>query len=329
MSEVLHIPVMLDEVLQSLEPKDGGVYLDGTFGAGGYSKAVLDSCDCTVIAIDRDQSALDAGKKLKDVYGDRLVLVHGCFSESLDLVQERGYEFIDGVVVDIGVSSMQLDQSERGFSFRSDGPLDMRMDQGSDVSAAQVVNELSEQELADIIYKFGEERMSRRVARKIVEARVEGLITTTGQLAEIVRSAVPFSPKDKNDPATRTFQALRIFVNDELLELERALGAFELLLSPGGHLVVVSFHSLEDKIVKSFLRQRAGLEAQSSRHLPDDPDQRAPVTFTLPSKKAIFPSEEEMAVNPRARSARLRSAIRTEISPYSKSSIQIAGGGSG
>ena len=326
MSGAPHIPVMLDNVLTALAPKDGEVYVDGTFGAGGYSKAFLDHADCTVIAIDRDKTAIENGAALKEKYGDRLVLIHGRFGDALELVRAAGYEFIDGFILDVGVSSMQLDQAARGFSFRHDAPLDMRMDQdGDDDSAADIINTLPEKELADVVYQYGEERHSRRIAKRIVAARTEAPIETTGQLADIVRAVVPSSPKDKIDPATRTFQALRIYVNDELGELDRALGAAEELLAENGRLVIVSFHSLEDTRVKKFLRVHAGETGHGSRHLPQAESEQPPA-FTLPSKKAVFPSEEESASNPRARSARLRWAIRTNAPPMTISQTASAGG---
>ncbi len=311
MSEAPHIPVMLNDVLAALSPQSGELYVDGTFGAGGYTSAFLDAADCSVVAIDRDLSALEAGAALKDKYAPRLTLLRGRFGDALSLVNDAGFASVDGFVLDVGVSSMQLDQARRGFSFRYDAPLDMRMDQSAGQTAADVVNSADEKDLADIIYRYGEERQSRRIARRIVAARAEAPIETTGQLAEIVRSVVHKSHKDTIDPATRTFQALRIYVNDELGELERALEAAESLLSEGGRLIVVSFHSLEDSIVKRFLRERAGLESRGSRYLPDVQDDAPAPTFMLPSRKAIFPSKEEAASNPRARSARMRVAIRT------------------
>lgn len=326
MNEMPHIPVMIDNVLAALEPKDGEVYVDGTFGAGGYSTAFLDRADCTVIAIDRDQTAIDNGAALKEKYGDRFVLIHGRFGDALELVREAGFEFVDGFILDVGVSSMQLDQTERGFSFRGDAPLDMRMDRGGDDnSAADIVNTLPEKELADIIYQYGEERHSRRIAKRIIDERAEEPITTTGRLADIVRAVVPKSHKDNLDPATRTFQALRIYVNDELGELERALQSAEILLRENGRLVVVSFHSLEDAIVKKFLRARSGQSDQGSRHLPQV-EMTAEAVFMLPSKKAVFPSDDETASNPRARSARMRYARRTNVSPSALYATANAGG---
>lgn len=309
-----HISVMLNEVLATLKPAAGEVYADGTFGAGGYSKAILDTADCRVIGIDRDKSALWLGEDLKTIYKDRLILKHGRFSDVADLVADAGFPRIDGFVLDLGVSSMQLDQAERGFSFRFDGPLDMRMNQdGGEESAADIVNTWDETDLANIIWKYGDERHSRRIARRIVETRKEKPITRTGELADIVRASVPRSHGDKIDPSTRTFQALRIVVNAEMDELETALHAAAAVLKPGGRLVVVSFHSLEDRIVKTFMHEQAGLTARSSRHLPDLPSRNdsAPA-FTIPSRKAIFPTDEESSTNPRARSARLRVAVRTD-----------------
>jgi 16S rRNA (cytosine1402-N4)-methyltransferase len=312
-AEKPHISVMLDEVLATLKPADGEVYADGTFGAGGYSKAILDAADCTVIGIDRDKSALWLGEDLKKIYQERLILKHGRFSEVARLAAEAGYPQLDGFVLDLGVSSMQIDQAERGFSFRFDGPLDMRMNQDSDEpSAADIVNTWEESALADIIWKYGEERHSRRVAHRIVEKRQEKPITRTAEFADIVRGAIPRTFGDKIDPSTRTFQALRIFVNAEMEELENALKAAAAVLKPGGRLVVVSFHSLEDRIVKNFMHEQAGMTARSSRHLPDHPSRDDSVpAFTLPSRKAIFPTDQESAINPRARSARLRVAVRT------------------
>lgn len=305
-----HIPVMLDNVLAQLSPVDGGIYVDGTFGAGGYSRAFLASADCTVIAIDRDSTASEKAQALKDEHGACFIFIHGCFGDAEALLHEAGIENVDGFVLDLGVSSMQLDEAERGFSFRTDGPLDMRMDQNSSGdSAADIVNNYQEEDLADIIYEFGGERRSRRVAREIVKIRKQALFKTTKELADTVRRVVPKS-KDRLDPATRTFQALRIAVNDEPGELHRALDAAEKLLKEGGVLIVVSFHSLEDRIVKRFLLERSGQKSRPSRHLPIQEECNNP-TFTIPSRKAIFPSAEEVASNPRSRSARLRVAIRT------------------
>lgn len=307
-----HIPVMLNEVLATLKPAEGEVYADGTFGAGGYSRAILDAAPCKVIGIDRDKSALWLGEDLKKIYKDRLILKHGRFSEVTELAAAAGHPQLDGFVLDLGVSSMQIDQAERGFSFRFDGPLDMRMNQeGDELSAADIVNTWKEEDIAHIIWKYGEERHSRRISRRIVEYRKENEITRTGQLADIIRAAVPRAHNDKIDPSTRTFQALRIAVNAEMEELENALIASLAVLKPGGRLVVVSFHSLEDRIVKTFMLEHAGLTARASRHMPDIPVQdHAGAALTLPSRKAIFPTDQESSQNPRARSAKLRVAVK-------------------
>ncbi len=308
-----HAPVMLNEVMEALSPVDRGVYVDGTFGAGGYTRAILDAADCTVVAVDRDVSAAPRAAALKENYGERLVFIHGRFGEVESLLRGAGFDKVDGFVLDLGVSSMQLDQAERGFSFRHDAPLDMRMDTSEATkTAADIVNTYAEKDLADLIYAYGQERHSRRVAKKIVEARAGGRIETTGALAAIVRGAVRKSAKDSIDPATRTFQALRIAVNDELGELERALAASEKILKPGGRLVVVSFHSLEDGCVKEFLRQRSGRQDRGSRYFPGREAEGA-ASFSLMHTKALKPIEHETAANPRARSARLRAGVRTEL----------------
>ena len=307
-----HFPVMLNEVIENLSPQDNGVYVDGTFGAGGYTKAILNSADCTVIAIDRDPNAVATANALKDEFGGRFIFVQGCLGDAVELVNNAGFNQVDGFVLDIGVSSMQLDQAERGFSFRHDGPLDMRMDGTQGQTAADIVNATDEEDLANIIYQYGEERLSRRIAKRIVEKRAEGPIQTTLQLADIVRSVVPKSPKDKIDPATRTFQALRIAANDERGELERGLVAAEHLLKESGRLVVVSFHSLEDGIVKAFLYERSGRASNASRYLPPSVDAAPAPTFTLLKRKAVEPSDAEIQQNSRSRSAKLRVALRND-----------------
>ncbi len=303
-----HIPVLLAEVLAALGPRDGAVYVDGTFGGGGYSDALLTAARCRVCGIDRDPRAIEAGAALVAKHSGRLELFSGRFGDMERLLTARGVTQIDGVALDIGVSSPQIDEPARGFSFRFDGPLDMRMG-GDGPTAAEIVNSTDEATLADIIENYGEERFARRIARAIVAARVEQPITRTLQLAEIVRKVVRRSP-DGIDPATRTFQALRIYVNDEIGELRRGLAAAERLLAPGGRLAVVSFHSLEDREVKAFLRTRSGAEGGVSRHMPTTGRTRPP-SFAMLTRRAVRPGEAEMARNPRARSARLRAAERT------------------
>ncbi len=299
-----HIPVLLAEVIAAMAPRDGGVYLDGTFGRGGYSEALLRSAACRVVAFDRDPEAVRQGDALKQLYADRLTLIEGRFSEMEQLLRPLGLSRLAGIALDLGVSSMQIDDPARGFSFRIDGPLDMRM--GPDgQSAADLVNSAPEEELAAIIRDYGEERFARRIARAIVAARP---LRRTAQLAAIVRRVVPES--GGIDPATRTFQALRIAVNDELNELDRGLAAAERMLEPGGRLVVVAFHSLEDRRVKSFLRLRSAAAPGTSRHLPGQ--RQAAPSFHLLGRKPVKPRAEEIARNPRARSARLRAAERTD-----------------
>jgi 16S rRNA (cytosine1402-N4)-methyltransferase len=313
MSADRHIPVLAREVVDALRPRDGGRYVDGTFGAGGYSSAVLDRAQCQVIALDRDPDAIAAGQALAERYAPRLRLIEGRFGDMAELLSAKGVDEVDGVALDLGVSSMQFDQADRGFSFRASGPLDMRMER-SGPSAADLVNEADEAELADIIWRYGEERKSRRVARAIVEARRQKPIETTGELAEIVRRAVGPQGRDESDPATRTFQALRIAVNDELGELERGLAAAEQVPTPGGRLAVVSFHSLEDRAVKQFVRARAGRVPAPSRHAPPRAESRAATLSDL-TRKPVLPSADEIAKNPRARSARLRVAEKLGEKP--------------
>lgn len=302
-----HIPVLLNEVIEALSPKDNGIYVDGTFGAGGYTRKILDTANCRVIAIDRDETVFDLAKSWSSLYGERLSLVHGSFSDVAGHIQSLGLQKIDGLVIDIGVSSMQIDQAERGFSFRFDGPLDMRMNRSEGQTAADLVNTLGEKELADIIYLYGEERHSRRIAAEIIRTRAVQSFSTTKELADAIRRVVPMSYKDKIDPATRTFQALRIAVNDELGELERVLQAAEQILNLNGRLVVVTFHSLEDRIVKNFLNERAKPASTPSRYMPITPDTEVP-TFRLISKKPITASDDELSFNGRSRSAKLRVA---------------------
>jgi 16S rRNA (cytosine1402-N4)-methyltransferase len=301
-----HISVLGREAVEWLAPHAGGIYVDATFGAGGYSRAILEVPGTRVIGIDRDRTAIAGGFDLVDRSEGRLVLVEDRFSNLAEVCSAQGVEAVDGVVMDVGVSSMQLDQAERGFSFRFEGPLDMRMGQQGP-TAADVVAKASETDLANIIYIYGEERNSRRIARAIVAARKEAPIATTRALADLVSRVVRARPNEIH-PATRTFQALRIFVNEELDELHEALMAAERLLKPGGRLVVVSFHSLEDRIVKNFLAGRGKVSA-GSRHLPEVA--QAATSFTILTKRPVTAGEAELAANPRARSAKLRAAERT------------------
>jgi 16S rRNA (cytosine1402-N4)-methyltransferase len=301
-----HVSVLGREAVEMLSPHAGGIYVDATFGAGGYSRMILDTKGTRVIGIDRDRSAITGGFDLVDRADGRLTLVEDRFSNLAEVCAAQDIDAVDGVVMDVGVSSMQLDSAERGFSFRFGGPLDMRM--GHDgPTAADVIAKASETDLANIIYIFGEERHSRGVARAIVAARKEAPITTTQALADIVGRVVRSKPNEIH-PATRTFQALRIFVNAELDELHLALSAAERVLKPGGRLVVVSFHSLEDRIVKNFLNQR-GKAGGGSRHLPEVA--QAEPSFQILTKRPVTPGDAEISANPRARSAKLRAAERT------------------
>lgn len=297
-----HIPVMLDEVMEALKPHADGVYVDGTFGRGGYSEAILKT-GAQVIAFDRDESAIKAGEPLKQKYAPRLTLIPARFGTMDTVVKEP----VDGVALDLGVSSPQLDEAARGFSFRNDGPLDMRMGQSGE-TAEHVVNSLPEKELADVLFHYGEERLSRRVARALVEARSKERITRTVQLAALIRAVVPPS-RDGIDPATRSFQALRIYVNQEMDELEKGLYAATALLKKGGRLVVVSFHSLEDRVVKNVFRKEAGTGTAFSRHQPRPTNTAAPRLRIL-TTKPVTPSAAERQRNPRAASAKLRAAER-------------------
>jgi 16S rRNA (cytosine1402-N4)-methyltransferase len=305
-----HIPVLLDEVIHALAITPGSEVVDGTFGAGGYSRAFL-ALGARVHAFDRDPDALAAGANLAAQSGGALHLHSACFSEMDRVLAEAGIAQVDAVVLDIGVSSMQLDQAARGFSFQNDGPLDMRMSQSGE-SAADFVNTAEEAAIADIIYLYGEEPRSRRIARAIVAARP---IDSTGSLAAVVRKALGYRQGAPKDPATRTFQALRIYVNRELDELSDGLDAAERILKPGGRLAVVSFHSLEDRIVKQFLRERSGAMGTGSRHMPITAAARAPSFIKV--SKAIRPSQAEIARNPRSRSSTLRSATRSDAPAWS------------
>lgn len=309
-----HTPVMLAEVLDALAPRPGRLYVDATFGAGGYAAAILDTAPCRVLGLDRDPDACRRAEAMVARYAGRLTVVHGRFGDLSAIAAARDIAAIDGIAFDLGVSSPQLDTSERGFSFRFDGPLDMRMDTTCGVPAADAVNRMPEDDLADLIWRLGDERFSRRIARAIVRARTVTRIDRTARLAEVIRSVLPRAA-DGIDPATRTFQALRIWVNDELGELERGLVAAEALLVSGGRLVVVAFHSLEDRLVKNFLRQRTGGEPRASRHLPGTADSEPPASFRLITRRPLRPSPRELADNPRSRSARLRAAERVVVAP--------------
>ena len=306
-----HIPVLGREVLAWLRPHEGGIYIDATFGAGGYSGAILDAGNTRVIGIDRDRTAISGGFELVERSNGRLTLIEDRFSNLAEVCLAQGLTSVDGVVMDIGVSSMQLDEAGRGFSFRADGPLDMRMGQAGP-TAAEVIATASEADLANIIYIFGEERHSRSVARAIIAARKEQPIASTRALADLVAKVVRGKPGEIH-PATRTFQALRIFVNAELDELQLALSAAEQVLKPGGRLVVVSFHSLEDRIVKNFFNERAKAGG-GSRHQPETAHR--PPSFTILTKRPVMADADEVLANPRARSAKLRAAERTDATAH-------------
>jgi 16S rRNA (cytosine1402-N4)-methyltransferase len=313
-----HVPVLLSQAMQMLAPRQGGAYVDATFGAGGYSRAILDVAATQVIGIDRDRSAIAAGFDLVDRSDGRLVLVEDRFSRLDEVCRQQGHDAVDGVVMDIGVSSMQLDQAERGFSFRLDGPLDMRM--GHDgPSAADLIAAASPADLARIIAVLGEEKFARPIARAIAEARKEAAVTTTRALVDIIARVLRQRPGEIH-PATRTFQALRIFVNEELDELKAALRAAEDILKPDGRLVVVSFHSLEDRIVKTFLADRSRVGG-GSRHQPEL--RHAAASFKVLTKRPLVADEKEIAANPRARSAKLRAAERTDAPPQQGDGAQL------
>jgi 16S rRNA (cytosine1402-N4)-methyltransferase len=308
-----HVPVLLDEVIAALAIVPGEIHVDGTFGAGGYTRAILDKGAARVFAFDRDPEAIQYGETLAASSGGRLALVPERFSRMRQALAARDVNEVDGVTLDIGVSSMQLDQAKRGFSFQTDGPLDMRMGKEGP-SAADFLNEASEEEIADVLYHYGEEPKSRRIARAIVAARP---VERTAQLAEIVRKAVGYHPGQKKDPATRTFQAIRIHLNEELQELEGGLEAAEQVLRPGGRLAVVTFHSLEDRVVKRFLKERSGDVPSGSRHLPERAEAAPRPSFHAVARP-VRAGEAEVTANPRARSATLRVARRTSASPWKK-----------
>lgn len=307
-----HVPVLLEEAVDALAPAPGETHVDGTFGAGGYARAILAKGAARVFAFDRDPEAIRNGEKLAASSGGRLTLVPERFSRMRQALAAQGVEAVDGVTLDIGVSSMQLDQAQRGFSFQGDGPLDMRMGKEG-ASAADFLNQAGEGEIADVLFHYGEEPKSRRVARAIVAARP---IERTGQLADVVRKALGHHPGMKKDPATRTFQAIRIHVNEELSELEGGLAAAEQVLAPGGRLAIVTFHSLEDRIVKRFLKERSGAMPSGSRHLPAAGPAGPAPTFEAVARP-LRAGAAEVAANPRARSATLRAARRTSARSWS------------
>jgi 16S rRNA (cytosine1402-N4)-methyltransferase len=306
-----HVPVLLPEVIAGLAVAPGETHVDGTFGAGGYTKAILESGAARVFAFDRDPDAIREGEEIAASSGGRLTLVPERFSRMRQALADRGVQEVDGVTLDIGVSSMQLDRPERGFSFQGDGPLDMRMAQEGE-SAADFLNTAEEDEIADVLWRYGEEPKSRRIARAIVAARP---IERTGQLAQIVRKALGWHAGMKKDPATRTFQAIRLHLNEELDELEGGLEAAEQVLKAGGRLAVVTFHSLEDRVVKRFLKERSGAVPSGSRHLPEQA-RTAPEPSFEAVAKPVRAGEAEIKANPRARSATLRVARRTGAAPW-------------
>ena len=314
MTAASHVPVMAEEALAALAVVPGGLYLDGTFGAGGYTKAIL-AAGGRVLALDRDPTAIAAGQDLVAASGGRLVLAQTRFSRMEQAARDCNVGPFDGIVLDIGVSSMQIDEAERGFSFRFDGPLDMRMER-TGRSAADLVNELEQDALANLLYLYGEERASRRIARAIIAEREKAPIASTRVLAETIRRANPGKPNEIH-PATRSFQALRIAVNEELDELTQALAAAERLLRPGGRLALVTFHSLEDRIVKHFFAERSGRGRAASRLLPGE-IAPPPPTFKILKGQPVAPSARECHENPRARSAKLRWAERSDAPPASK-----------
>jgi len=312
MTDTAHQPVLVNEVVAGLAPKANEIYVDATFGRGGYTKAILEAADCKVIGIDRDPEAVAVGREFETRYPNRFQILEGPFGEIETLLQDANISQVNGIAFDLGVSSPQLDTAERGFSFRQDGPLDMRMSREGR-TAADLVNQTPEADLANIIYQYGEERASRKIAKAIVEQRKLQKFTRTLELAQLIEKIMP--RRDETHPATKTFQALRIAVNGELDELQHGLQASENLLADQGRLAVVTFHSLEDRIVKNFLREKAGRTARGSRHKPEIAVQNT-AAFELANTKAIAPSVEETRRNPRARSAKLRVAIRTREMPH-------------
>jgi 16S rRNA (cytosine1402-N4)-methyltransferase len=306
--------VLISAVLQALAPRDGEHYIDCTFGAGGYSRGILAGAECSLLAIDRDPLAAQFAASLSKSYPERFRFEASSFGRLAEIAESAGFVPADGVIFDLGVSSMQLDEGSRGFSFMRDGPLDMRMS-GEGPTAADVVNGLDEGDIADILFRLGEERRSRAIARAIVRQREAQPITRTRQLADLIAGVLGHPRDAAKHPATRSFQALRLFVNDELGELVNGLSAAERILGPGGRLIAVTFHSLEDRIVKNFLAERSGGKGRPSRHLPDQPEIREP-SFRLLHRKPVEPDAAEIAANPRSRSAKLRAAIRLDAPPW-------------
>ena len=310
-----HIPVMLSEVIEALDPRDGKHFIDGTFGAGGYTRGLLEAARCSVLAIDRDPDAAKFARALEERFPGRLKFVLGRYAEMREIAEREGIAAIDGVALDLGVSSMQLDEPERGFSFSQDGPLDMRMG-AEGLTASDLVNALPERDLAAILSTLGEEKRARSIARAIVARRAEAPILRTGELADIVARVLGRRHDEPKHPATRTFQALRLYLNEELLELARGLSAAEHLLKPKGRLAVVTFHSLEDRIAKRFFAARSMPAPRASRHLPEQGGSTFLPSFRLLNRRPLSPSKDEIRLNPRARSARLRAGERTDAPPH-------------
>ena len=310
-----HIPVMLSEVIEALEPRDGKHFIDGTFGGGGYSRGLLEAARCSVLAIDRDPAAAQFAQALEERFPGRLKFVLGRYAEMREIAEREGISAVDGVALDLGVSSMQLDEAERGFSFAQDGPLDMRMG-AEGLTASDLVNALPERDLAAIIATLGEEKRARAIARAILARRAEEPITRTGELADIVARVLGRKHDDPKHPATRTFQALRLYLNEELLELARGLSAAEHLLAPKGRIAVVTFHSLEDRIAKRFFAARSMPAPRGSRHFPEKGRSNFLPSFRLLNRRPLSPSKGEIRLNPRARSARLRAGERTDAPPH-------------
>jgi 16S rRNA (cytosine1402-N4)-methyltransferase len=310
-----HIPVMLSEVIEALAPRDGKQFIDGTFGAGGYSRGLLKAARCNVLAIDRDPAAASFAERLEADFPGRLKFVRGRYAEMAEIAEREGIAAVDGVALDLGVSSMQLDEAERGFSFMQDGPLDMRMGPEGP-TASDLVNTLPERELAAIIAILGEEKRARAITRAIVAQRQEAPITRTGELADIVARVLGRRHDETKHPATRTFQAIRLYLNEELPELAHGLGAAEHLLKPQGRLAVVTFHSLEDRVAKRFLATHSLPAPRASRHLPEAGGSHFLPSFRLLNRRPLSPTKDEIRLNPRARSARLRAAERTEAPPH-------------